>query len=88
MKRIRGFVEPYEPDEWEEFEDEGVVLEYGFASANEDSEIETKAYTCPMCKRTLFEADIRLHGVIFIRCRKCRREVAVETTPTMRRIGF
>ena len=91
MKHIRGFgyvgdVDPYESEEWEE--PDNVGLEHGYAWESSSRSRRVKAYNCPRCKRTLFEADVSLHGVIFIRCRRCRREVAIETTPTMRRIGF
>ena len=90
MKRVRGFgyvgdVAP-EEEEWEELEEFG--LEHGYASEHVERDILVQAYSCPRCKRVLFEADVSLHGVIFIRCRRCKREVAIETTPTMRRIGF
>ena len=87
MKRIIGFgyVDDVEEDE---FEDNDVDLEHGFASEHVESQRAIKAYNCPRCKRVLFEADVSLHGVIFIRCRRCRREVAIETIPTMCRIGF
>ncbi len=79
MKQVRGFgyVGDVEPD-----------AELGFTESDSHEYLEVRAYNCPRCKRVLFEADINLHGVIFIRCRRCRREVAIETTPTMRRIGF
>ena len=89
MKRIRGFiVEPYDPEaeEWEE--DDNVVLDYGYASVHSGEDLDVKAYSCPRCKRVLFVADVSLHGVIFIRCRRCRRDVAIETNPSMRQIGF
>lgn len=91
MKHIRGFgyvgdVDPEEDEEWEEFD--GVELEHGYAWQSSSRSRTVKAYNCPRCKRTLFEADVSLHGVIFIRCRRCRREVAIETTPIMRPIGF
>ena len=89
MKHIRGFGyigDDVDDDECEEFDD--VNLEHGYAWESSSRSRRVKAYNCPRCKRTLFEADVSLHGVIFIRCRRCRREVAIETTPTMRRIGF
>ena len=87
MTRVRGFgyVDDVEEDE---FEDNDVDLEYGFASEHVEAQHAIKGYSCPGCNRVLFEADVSLHGVIFIRCRKCKREVAIETTPTMQRIGF
>ena len=90
MKQIRGFgyVGNEEPSQ-DEFEPGDAELEHGFASEYViPGECKVQAYTCPRCKRVLFEADVSLHGVIFIRCRRCRREVAIETTPTMRHIGF
>ena len=93
MKRIRGFgyvgdVDPYEDydEEWEESEDLG--LEHGYASEYKTHSKTVQAYNCPRCKRVLFEADVTLHGVIFIKCRRCRREVAIETTPIIQPIGF
>ena len=89
MKHVRGFgyVDDVAPEEeYEEFDD--VELEHGTGCENITHEVDVQAYNCPRCKRVLFEADVSLHGVIFIRCRRCRREVAIETTPTMRRIGF
>ena len=86
MKRIRGFTEPYDPEQCDELDD--VELERGFASEESGGDIEVSDYNCPRCNRLLFTADIDLHGVIFIKCRKCRREVVVETTPKMYRIGF
>lgn len=87
MKRVRGFgyVDDVEDDE---FEDNDVDLEHGFASEHVTPGLDIKAYNCPRCNRKIFEADVSLHGVIFIRCRRCKREVAIETTPTMQRIGF
>ena len=89
MRKILGFiVEPFEdPDE--EYEEEyETEFEDGFAHEEASARIGVRAYTCPRCKRKLFEADVSLHGVIFVRCRRCRREVAIETAPIMRRIGF
>ena len=87
MTRVRGFgyVDYVEDDE---LEDNNVDLEHGFALEHVETQRAIKSYNCPRCKRVLFEADVSLHGVIFIRCRKCKREVAIETTPTMQRIGF
>ena len=91
MKRVRGCAQslPKEWDvdseEWEEAED---ILEYGHGYETMFEDIQIRAYKCPRCKRVLFEADVSLHGVILIRCRRCRREVAIETEPTMHRIGF
>lgn len=90
MKRVRGF--GYVPDaveDGEELEPDEVELELGTGVEHSDPDsLEVRAYSCPRCKRVLFEADVSLHGVIFIRCRKCKRKVAIETTPTMQRIGF
>lgn len=90
MKRIRGFGYVGDVDDTEDdFELDEVELEEGFASEYvKPGEADVRAYTCPRCKRVLFEADVSLHGVIFIRCRRCKREVAVETAPIMQRIGF
>ena len=89
MKRIRGFGYVPDVDQEDEFEDNDVELEHGTGYEHlMPGEADVRAYNCPRCKRLLFEADVSLHGVIFIRCRRCRREVAIETTPTMRRIGF
>lgn len=89
MKQIRGFgyVGNDEPRE-DEFEFDEVELEHGFASERAEEERTVQAYSCSRCKRVLFEADVSLHGVIFIKCPKCKREVAIETTPLMQRIGF
>ena len=90
MKQIRGF--GYVPDavgDGEELEPDEVELEHGFGTESiTPGSRRVQAYSCPRCKRVLFEADVSLHGVIFIRCRRCRREVAIETTPTMCHIGF
>ena len=89
MTRVRGFGYVDDVDPEDEFEPDDVELEHGFASEHvTPGEAEVRAYSCPRCKRVLFEADLSLHGVIFIRCRRCRREVAVETAPIMQRIGF
>ena len=90
MKRIRGFGYIGDNAADDELEDlDNVELEHGHASEHViPGEADVKAYSCPRCKRVLFEADISLHGIIFIRCRKCRREVVIETTPLMQRIGF
>lgn len=90
MKRIRGFgyVGNDEPSE-DDLEPDEIELEHGFASEHViPGSREVKAYTCPRCKQILFEADVTLHGVIFLRCRRCRREVAIETAPRVRPIGF
>ena len=89
MKRVRGFgyVGNDEPQE-DEFEFDEVELEHGFACESITQAREVRAYRCSRCKRVLFEADVSLHGVIFIKCRKCKREVAIETAPLMQRIGF
>ena len=71
----------------EEWEEEN-FLEHGTAYANETDTIDTKAYCCPQCRKVLFSAEVTLHGVIFIRCKRCKREVSVETKPKMRKIGF
>ena len=76
MKRVRGF--GYVGEAEEELDD--VELIEGFASEHVTPGLDIKAYNCPRCKRKLFEADVSLHGVIFIRCRRCKREVAIETT--------
>ena len=90
MKRIRGFGyigDNVADDECEELDN--VELEHGHASEHvTPGEVDVQAYNCPRCKHKLFEADVSLHGVIFIKCRRCRREVAIETTPIMSRIGF
>ena len=90
MKQIRGF--GYVPDaveDGEELEPDEVELEHGTGWENvTPGHCKVQAYNCPRCKRVLFEADVSLHGVIFIRCRRCRREVAIETQPIMRQIGF
>lgn len=89
MKRIRGFGYVNDVDQEDEFEPDDVELEHGFGTESiTQGSRRVQAYSCPRCKRVLFEADVSLHGVIFIRCRRCRREVAIETNPTMRRIGF
>ena len=89
MKRIRGFGYVDDVDQEDEFEPDDVELEHGFGTESiTPGSIRVQAYSCPRCKRVLFEADVSLHGVIFIRCRRCRREVTVETTSVMRRIGF
>ena len=87
MKRIRGF--GYVGDEDLDEEVDEVDLEHGFASSQVSRDFrETKVYTCPRCKHALFEADVTLHGVIFLKCRRCRRDVAVETAPMVLPIGF
>ena len=89
MKHIRGFGYVGDVDQEDEFEPDDVELEHGFASEHViPGGFDVRAYNCPRCKHLLFEADVSLHGVIFIRCRRCRREVAIETNPIMRRIGF
>ena len=89
MTRVRGFGYVDDVDPEDEFEPDDVELEHGFASEHvTPGEADVRAYNCPRCKRVLFEADVSLHGVIFIRCRRCRREVAIETQPIMRQIGF
>ena len=90
MKRIRGFgYVGDDVDQEDEFEFDDVELEHGTGWEHvTPGQAKVQAYTCPRCERVLFEADVSLHGVIFIRCRRCKREVAIETTPTMRRIGF
>ena len=92
MKHVRGFgyvgdvAEEECEEEYEELD--YIELEHGFGAEHVEERREVKAYNCPRCKRFLFEADVSLHGVIYIRCRRCKREVAVETEPTMQRIGF
>ncbi|MBQ2738554.1 MAG: hypothetical protein IJF38_07675 [Clostridia bacterium] len=90
MKRIRGFGyvgnDDVPDDEWEELDD--IELEHGHASESCGSTVQTARYYCPRCNRELFQADVSLHGVIFIRCRRCRREVCIRTSPIMRVIGF
>ena len=89
MKQIRGFGYVGDVAQEDEVEDNDVELEHGFASEHvTPGEADVRAYSCPRCKCILFAADVSLHGVIFIRCRKCKREVAIETTPIMSRIGF
>ena len=44
-------------------------------------------YTCPMCGRYIFKATQGSDAVIFIRCHRCRDEVAVNVR-TRRKIGF
>ena len=89
MKRVRGFGYVGDVAQVDEFEDNDVELEHGYGTETITPGVRrVQAYSCPRCKRVLFEADVSLHGVIFIRCRRCRREVAIETTPTMCRIGF
>ena len=74
-------------DDDEEWEEE-IFLEHGTAYADETDYIDTKDYCCPRCRKVLFSAEVTLHGVIFIRCKRCKREVSVETKPNMRKIGF
>lgn len=89
MKRIRGFgYVGDDVDQEDEFESDDVELEHGTGWEHITPGRQVQAYICPRCKRVLFEADVSLHGVIFIRCRRCRREVAIETQPIMRQIGF
>ena len=89
MKRIRCFGYVDDVDQEDEFEDNDVELEHGYGTETITPGVRrVQAYSCPRCKRVLFEADVSLHGVIFIRCRRCRREVAIETQPIMRQIGF
>ena len=84
--KLGFFIDPLEDEE--EDESEFTELEHGFASESSEEDVEVKPYNCPRCNRKLFDADVSLHGVIFIRCRRCMREVVIETAPTMRRIGF
>lgn len=82
MKHIRGFgyIDYFEPE---------TELEHGFGSEHvTPGTAHVEAYNCPRCKLKLFEADVSLHGVIFVKCRRCKREVAIETKPLMRSIGF
>ena len=90
MKQVRGFgYVGTDAASEDELELDNVGLEHGFASEHvTPEEVNVRAYSCPRCKRILFEADVSLHGVIFIRCRRCRREVAIETRPAMQRIGY
>ena len=89
MKQPRAFiVEPYEPEDEELDYDEGAGLEYGSASEYNRRYYDSKSYTCPKCKTELFHADIGVHGVIWTKCRRCRKEVGVKTTPDIRQIGF
>ena len=90
MRHINGLiVEPYEDPDEDDWEDEEEIIEgQGFAYAEASDHIRTRAYTCPRCERKLFDADVSLHGVIFIRCRRCKRDVHVVTQPIMRKIGF
>ena len=87
--RIRFF--GYVPDtvgNGEQKANNEVEIEHGHGYEEFNRELVTKAYNCPRCKRVLFEADVSLHGVIFIKCRRCKRKVAIKTTPIMDRIGF
>lgn len=89
MKRVRGFGyvgDDVDDDEWED--EESPYPEYGHAYASRSEYLAIRAYACPRCKRVLFEGDIDLHGVIFIKCRRCKRKVGIETQPTVQRIGF
>ena len=91
MKRIRGFgyVGDDVDDDIDELEPDDVELEHGTGWENfTPGRTKVRAYNCPRCKLKLFEADVSLHGVIFIKCRRCRREVAIETAPIMQRIGY
>ena len=89
MKKL-VFPSTYEPDEWDDEweEDERAYFEYGHAYEARAERLAVRAYKCPDCKRVLFNADVDLHGVIFIKCRRCMHEVAIETKPTVQRIGF
>ena len=75
--------EPFE----EEYEEE-CFLEYGSGYFSPTGAVELKSYFCPRCGKRLFDADIDLHGVIYIRCKRCRRKVWIETKPRALRIGF
>ena len=90
MKRVRGFgYVGDDVDREDEFESDEVNLEHGFASEHVTLGVaDFKPYTCPRCERLLFYADVSLHGVILIRCKRCRREVSVITEPIMQRIGY
>ena len=84
---------PEFPDDFEDFIDgedweEVPELDQGNGYTSESEHVNVKPYFCPRCKRKVFDADINLHGVVFVRCRRCKREVAVKTFPEMRRIGF
>ena len=72
-----------EDDEWEE---EQPYLERGEAYAISDH-VNVIDYSCPMCGRHLFKATQGSDAVIFIRCHRCRDEVAVDVR-TRRKIGF
>lgn len=87
-KNKRGFASRAceEPDD--DFWLDCVEFESGSGWSVESDGLEVRSYTCPRCNRVLFQADVEMHGVIFIRCRKCRREVAIETKPRVKRIGF
>ena len=74
--------------DWDDEEWEEEFLEHGTAYANETDSIDTKDYCCARCGKVLFSAEVTLHGVIFIRCKRCKRKVSVETKPKMRKIGF
>ena len=89
MKKIQGFgyVEKIEHED-EEKENTNEEWAQGFIETFAHPELEVKDYSCPRCGRFLFSADINLHGVIFMKCRKCKREIFVETKPIAQRIGF
>lgn len=91
MKHIRGFGYVGDDVDYDidALEADLVELEHGIGWENvTPGQLKVKAYNCPRCKLKLFEADVSLHGVIFIKCRRCRREVAIETAPIMQRIGY
>ena len=81
---------PQQPEDFVDDEDWEEMPEFdrGDGYESESEYVNLKPYFCPRCKRKLFDADINLHGVIFVRCRRCKREIAVKTFPEIRRIGF
>ena len=86
IEQARGMGELENPsEEREEYFD---VLEHGYASERCEELIEIREYRCPKCNRLLFEGSIDVDGVIFIKCRRCRRERRIKTEPTVKRIGF
>jgi len=73
-----------DPEEYEEL----VELEHGTGYSVLSEHVTMRSYSCPRCNRVLFEADIDLHGIVFIRCKRCKRHVLIETKPQVRRVGF
>ncbi len=65
-----------------------VDLEYEQGRSALSEYVTMRSYSCPRCNRVLFEADIDLYGIVFIRCKRCKRHVLIETKPRIRRIGF